>query len=384
MHRSIAASLMRGGTSKGVFVAEQDLPPAGAVRDAFILELLGSPDPMQIDGLGGTHSSTSKLMAVAPSTEPGLDVEYLFAQIAVDRPVVDYGGNCGNLTAAVGQYALAERLVSAVGPITTVRMLNRNTGVVVHARVPVEKGQPREDGDHRIAGVPNPGAEIVTEYRDPGGSVFGRVLPTGNAVDTVETPHERVVCSVVDVTNPLVFVRASDMGLEGDAVPDEVNADKDLLARLEAVRGACAVRLGLVDRAEMAVQVTPGIPKLALVAPPRAYRTSTGDEVSAEQIDILARVMSVQKMHHAFALTGVMCTAAASLLPDTIPGQVATTGFPEGTVRIGHPKGVTPASVTLDGGTDDVAVTSTCVTRTARRLMRGEAFVPGRYAETTS
>lgn len=379
--RSITAALMRGGTSKGVFVHERDLPHAGTSRDAFILELLGSPDPMQIDGLGGTHSSTSKFMAVTQSEDPEIDVEYLFAQVAIDSPVVDYGGNCGNLTSAVGPFAIDEGLAGAAEPMTTVRMLNRNTGVRVNAHIPIEEGRPQERGEHRIAGVPNPGAEIVNEYIDPSGSVFGRALPTGNPIDMIDTKVGQIAVSFVDVTNPLVFIRAGDIGLPGHALPEQINSDRELLERFEAIRGACAVRLGLVDRVEEAAVVTPSIPKLALVAPPAAYTTSTGAPVAAADADLLGRIMSVQKMHHAFALTGIMCTAAAALLPGTVPEQLSTAHPSAGSVRIGHPKGLTSATVSLLAGGTYPTVQSTSVTRTARRLIRGEAYVRGAYVD---
>jgi 2-methylaconitate cis-trans-isomerase PrpF len=369
---SIPVALIRGGTSKGIFVRETDLPSSTEERDALILELMGSPDPMQIDGLGGTYSHTSKLMAISPSERDDCDVDYLFAQVAVDKPVVDCGGNCGNLTAAVGPYAINAGLVEATEPVTTVRLYNKNTSKRVDAHVPVQDGQAKVEGEHRIAGVPGSGAKIVLDFLDPAGSVFETLLPTGNSIDKIETPDGTFEVSFVDVTNPVAFVRAVDIGMRGDELPTEMNGDNELLGRVERLRGACAQRLGLIDNPELATQVTPGIPKLALVSTPRSYVTSTGENVTDRDIDILARIMSMQKMHHAYAMTGGMCTAAAARLPGTIPYEVAKKSGPE--IRLGHPKGIIEAKVEISEQSDTVSVRRISVTRTARHLMTGEAF----------
>lgn len=369
---SISASILRGGTSKGVFVREENLPSSRQKRDALILEMMGSPDQMQIDGLGGTHSHTSKLMAISPSEREDCDVDYLFAQVGVDKPVVDYGGNCGNLTSAVGPYAIDAGLVDPVEPVTTVRLYNKNTRKRVDAHVPVQGGQSQVQGDHRIAGVPGDGAKIVLDFLDPGGSVFERLFPTGNTVDEVETPDGTFEVSFVDVSNPLVFVRAADIGMRGDELPAEMNGNAELLARVERLRGACAQRLGLVDDPGQAAHVTPGIPKLAFVSAPRANVTSAGEQIGGEDIDILARIMSMQKMHHAYAMTGVMCTAAASKLSGTIPHEVA--GKSESKVRLGHPKGIAEADVEIEEQDGAPMVRRVSVTRTARHLMTGEIF----------
>jgi 2-methylaconitate cis-trans-isomerase PrpF len=378
--RALPAVLMRGGTSKGLFVQERDLPVGGSERDALFLELLGSPDPMQIDGLGGTFSSTSKVMVVSPSSEPDCDIDYLFAQVAVERPVVDYRGNCGNLTAAVGPYALDEGLVAPHEPVTIVRLRNRNTGVRVLAHVPVHAGRAAVQGEHRIAGVPRPGARIDTEYLDPAGAVFGRLFPTGEPRDVLHVDGAAVEVSIVDVANPVAFVRAADLGLDGTELPHVVNADAPLLARLERVRAACAVRLGLVERPEDAADVTPLLPFLSLVRPPVAFETTLGAQLAADDMELCARSLSVQKAHHAYQMTALMCTAAAARLPGTLVHEVARDRA-AGEVRVGHPKGTAAASVRVehDGGAPRVAAVA--VSRTARRLMAGAVYyrapVPG-------
>ncbi|QBI20512.1 hypothetical protein ER308_13690 [Egibacter rhizosphaerae] len=368
---SIPAVFMRGGTSKGVFVRAPDLPPAGPERDALVLELLGSPDPMQIDGLGGGISSTSKLMAVAPSTEPGCDVDYLFAQASIEHAAVDYRGNCGNLTSAVGAYAIDEGLVHAQEPVTPVVLHNTNTGVRVRARVPVRDGRAAVQGEHRIAGVPRPGACITNEYLEPAGSVFGTLLPTGAALDRLDTDAGPVDASIVDVGNPVVFVRAADVGLRGDELPADVNARPELVARLERVRGSAAVRLGLAEHPDEAARTSAQLPLLALVAPPASYRTVSDEPIARDDIDVLVRALSVQKLHHAYPMTALLCTAAAAHVPDTIVHEVCRPAEAR-TVRVGHPKGVADAHPDVDPAGPHV--TSVAVTRTARRLMAGEVY----------
>lgn len=376
--QSLPATFMRGGTSKGLFVRESDLPPEGPERDTLILELLGSPDPMQIDGMGGTYSSTSKVMAISPSEHEGCDVDYLFAQGAIVRPVVDYRGNCGNLTSAVGAYAIDEGLVEQVTePVTTVMLHNKNTGVRVRAHVPVHDGQAAVQGDHAIAGVPRPGARIVTEFLDPAGSVLGSLFPTGAPSETLSTDHGDVEVSVVDVASPVVFVRAADVGLAGDELPDAVNARPGLLDRLEELRAVCATRLGLVDDPARAADVSPSLPRVGIVAAATTYRTSLGATIDGDDVDLVVRAMSVQQMHHAYPMTVQMCTAAAARLPGTVVhGLAERPGSAD--VRLGHPKGMTVATAEIDASGEDPRVVSVSLTRTARRLMRGEVFYRAR------
>ena len=372
--RSLPGVFMRGGTSKGLFVDKADLPPEGPARDALILELLGSPDPMQIDGMGGTFSSTSKVMAVSRSERPGVDVDYLFAQGAITRPVVDYRGNCGNLTSAIGVYAIDEGLIDEVTePVTIVELYNENTGVRVRAHIPVVEGRAAVQGDHAIAGVPRPGAMIRNEFLDPSGSVFDRLYPTGVPRQRLEISEGSLEVSIVDVANPVVFLRASDLGLDGDERPELVNGDEHLLARLEDVRGHAAALLGLVDDPATAVDVSASLPMLAIVSGPRDYTTSLDTPVAGGEIDLCARAVTIQRMHHAYPMTVLSCTAAAARLPGTIPHELSTH---EGTgpVRIGHAKGVAAADVQIDLGGEEPHVVSVGITRTARRLMAGELY----------
>ena len=361
---SVPAVLMRGGTSKGLFVREADLPVAGQERDLAILALMGSPDPAQIDGLGGATSSTSKLIAVSPSSEPGCDIEYLFAQAAVDRAFVDYGGNCGNLTSAVGPFAIEEGFVEAGPPVTVLTLFNRNTGKRVRVNIPVEHGRPVEEGDFAIAGVPGTGARIVCEFLDPGGSVLGAVLPTGRPVDKLQPEvGPPVEVSLVDVGGPMAFIRAGDVGIADAHHP---HADESLMRRLESIRSAAACAAGLVDEPADATTRSPALPRLAMVSPAR------------DDADVVASMLSMQRLHHAFAATGLMCIAAAARLPGTIPNELSRPAAPAGgAVRIAHPKGVAEVGVVLGAGPTP-RVDAIVVARTARRLMAGVAYYNAR------
>jgi 2-methylaconitate cis-trans-isomerase PrpF len=359
--------LMRGGTSKGVFVRDGDLPSAGPARDSLLLRLMGSPDPMQLDGLGGSHSSTSKVVAVSPSERPNIDVEYLFAQVGTDQAQVNYQGNCGNLTTAVGPYAIDEGLVRPSGPVTPVRMLNRNTGTRIIAHVPVADGRAATSGDCVVAGVPGTGAPVITEYLDPAGAVLGALLPTGCARDTVTVPGwGPVEVSLVDVAGPVAFARAADLGLDPLLDPAAANGDAGLLRRLEELRGTCAVLAGLAASRDTAATASPALPRLALV----------GDGHAGRPGDFSLRALSMGRVHHACPMTVLMCAAAAARLPGTVPhaAALAREGLPEsgGAVSVAHHKGIATAAVRLGDG---AAVDSVSITRTARRLLTGEAYL---------
>jgi 2-methylaconitate isomerase len=366
---TIPAALLRGGTSRGVLLPLEMVPPEGPERDRFLIELMGSDDPGQADGLGGNTSTTSKVMMVSHEDKNGGDIRYLFAQVDSRNPVVDYGGNCGNMTAAVALYAVTEGLVPPRQPHTEVLLVNLNTGTRIRATVPSQVDGPEVDGDFLIAGVSAPGPEIVTEYLEPAGR-RGQ-FPTGAPIEILKVPGVgEIEVSIVDISSPLLFIRAADVGLTGDELPEEIDGDARLLENLEAIRGEAAVRLGFVERAAESALRTPGIPKLTMVSPPREYRTSLGTTVEGTEIDILARIMSVQRAHHAYAMTGALCTAAATRLPGTIPHSLA---FPQSadTVRIGHPKGVTTVGVSISGIGEKARVEGVSVSRTARYLMRG-------------
>jgi 2-methylaconitate cis-trans-isomerase PrpF len=365
--RRIRAVYMRGGTSRCLVFHEQDLPPAGADRDQILLRALGSPDPFgrQLDGLGGGISSLSKACIIGPTTHPEADVDYTFAQVEVRVPVVDYKGNCGNCSSAGGPFAIDEGLVKpADGDEAIVRIHNTNTKKIIVAHVPVKDGEAAVEGDFELAGVPGRGARIALDFVDPGGAGTGRLLPSG-------APREMiggVEASLVDATNPMVFVRARDLGLTGTEGPEAIDADRALSARLEAIRVEAAERMGIPGSA--------AIPKVAVVAPPAAFRGLDGNAYETGAADLLARVISMGNCHRAFALTAAMCLAVAARIDGTVVRECCRSAA--GDVRLGHPSGVLPIAASVSARAGAPWAEHVTVYRTARRLMEGFVRVPRR------
>jgi hypothetical protein len=353
---------MRGGTSRCLVFHDRDLPREQAARDAILVRALGSPDPYgrQLDGLGGGISSLSKACIIGPASRPDADVDYTFAQIEVSRPVVDYRGNCGNCSSVVGPFAIDEHLVEAVEPETRVRIHNTNTGKLIGARVPVRDGEAAVEGDLALAGVPGAGARIALDFEDPGGAGTGRLLPTGRPRDVVDG----IDASLVDATNPMVFVRAKDVGLSGTESPAEIDADSALGARLERVRVAGAALMGIPG--------SRAVPKIAVVARAAAFVALDGTTHDTSQSDIVARVISMGDCHRAFALTAAMCLAVAARIEGTVV-QEAAGPVSTADLRLGHPSGILPIAAEVGPGPVARRVT---VYRTARRLMEGFVRIP--------
>ena len=375
MNEGIRCTIIRGGTSKGLYLLEEDLPPAGSVRDQILLNLMGSPDKKQINGLGGATSVTSKVAILAPSSHPNADVDYTFAQVSVDKPIVSYKGNCGNILAGVGPFALECGLVAITGDTTTVRIYNTNTDTVINETVITRNGKVCYSGDFQIAGVPGAASPIIIEAVEPCGTISKNILPTGNCVDMLNVEDfGDLEVSIVDVTNPLVFVRAVDLGMSGKEMPQIIDNNSELLELLERVRGTAAQRLGLVDSYRNSSDVSPTIPKLAIVTQPDTYTTTTGDVISGGKIDILARMMSMQKAHPAYAMTGAMCTVAAAAIPGTIVSQLMGANIDYRRFRIGHPSGIIEVGIETENVNGAVNVRKVWGYRTARMLMTGVAF----------
>lgn len=377
---ALAAVFMRGGSSKGLFFHQRDLPPERALRDAAFVAALGSPDAYgrQLDGMGGGISSLSKVMVIAPSARPDCDIDYTFGQVAVDAAMVDYRSNCGNLSSAVGVFAIDEKLVAARDGPVTVRMFNTNTKKRVLCHLDVVGGVAAVDGTFAIDGVSGTGARIRLDFEDPGGAVSGHLLPTGNAIDKFTLPDGRVVPgSLVDATNPVVFVEAASLGASAIETPAALRANAALLAALEAIRGQAAVWMGLVTAPEDAAAKSPSSPKVALVAAPADSRLLDGRALEAGAIDLLVRMISMGLPHNAIPLTGAMCAAVAARVPGTIVQALcrspATPGAP---VRIGHGSGVLPVDATVSIENGVARAGTATVFRTARRLMAGQVFVP--------
>ena len=379
----VPAAFMRGGTSKGLFFQGGVLPEDPLERDRILRRAIGGGDPFrkQIDGLGGATSSTSKAVVVSRSQRPGFDVDYLFAQVGVETPDIDWQGSCGNLASAVGPFAIEEGLIAATEGETTVRIWQVNTGKEIVAHVPTEGGLPLVDGDFKIDGIPHSGAEIRLDFMEPGGGLCGRLLPTGAVSNRFQVDGLGAVeATLVDAGNPCVMVAAADLGLTGGELPDEINADPAALGRLEAVRAAGAVMMGLAESPEQATRHRPSVPKIAILAPPAAYRTTGGAGISAADADLLVRMVSMGRLHHAIPGTGAVALAIGCALPGSVPSRLAGTVAGRGSVRFGHPAGVMAAEAEVvadetpgSGGWFARRVT---LGRTARRLMEGWVMVP--------
>ncbi len=363
---------MRGGTSKGIFFSDDDVPVEETARDRVILDVFGSPDVRQIDGLGGADPLTSKTAIVAPATRRGADVDYAFGYVGITSPRIDWRGDCGNISAAVGPYAIDERMVVATDPITTVRIYSRNTGKVLIAEVPTRGGIFQPEGDYAIDGSPGTGAMIRIDFRETAGSLTGKLLPTGNTTDTIVLDDRRsFTVSIVDCANPFVFVRAADAGMTGCESIEEWERHPTALATMEKVRCAAAVKLGLVT-------ATPGVPKVALVAPPRAFLSLSRRLVQGDSVDFLVRMTALQRPHRALGGTAGICAAVASRIPGTVVHEMVPPAAQErDTAVIGHPSGTMPVEVQVTAIGDRLTVRRAAIGRTARRLMEGFAYVGG-------
>ncbi len=379
MQVRITAVYMRGGSSKAVFFMEKDIPSDPESRDRVILAAFGSPDPnaRQIDGMGGAVSTTSKVAIISPSKVPGTDVNYNFGQVSVTAPLIDYKGNCGNISSAVGPFAIDEGLVSAQEPMTTVRIWQENTRKVIIAEVPVKDKKHQVEGNYSIDGVPGSGAKVTLRFLEPGGSVTGKLLPTGNVRDTVETQqYGTFTVSIVDAANPVVFLKASELGLDGTEI-DEIDSNPEILCKLQVIRGYAAVMIGLAETPEEAAEYSPAIPKIAFVCEAKKYKAITGRLITAADIDLVARIMSMGKLHRAFALTGAICTAGAAKIEGTVVNQVMDeAGLSRDEIRIGHPGGILPVKPLIEKREGDFYYVEAIAGRTARRLMEGFVLVP--------
>ena len=383
----IAATYMRGGTSKGVFFRLQDLPEAarvpGAARDALLMRVIGSPDPYgkQTDGMGGATSSTSKCVIVSQATVPDHDVDYLYGQVGIDTPFVDWSGNCGNLSTAVGPFAIANGLVDPArvprDGIATVRIWQANIGKTIIAHVPMANGEVQETGDFELDGVTFPAAEIVLEFIDPsddegdGGSMF----PTGNLVDDLEVPGVGTLkATMISAGIPTIFVNAADLGYEGTELQPAINDDKAALAKLEAIRVAGALRMGLIQLPGEAA-TRQHTPKVAFVAPPVDYVSSGGKTIRASDIDLNVRAMSMGKLHHAMMGTASVAIATAAVVPGTLV-NLAAGGGTRDAVRFGHPSGTLRVGAEVKQVGGQWTVTKAVMSRSARVLMEGAVRVP--------
>ncbi|MCW0447684.1 2-methylaconitate cis-trans isomerase PrpF [Xanthomonas sacchari] len=384
----IPATYMRGGTSKGVFFRLQDLPAAaqtpGPARDALLQRVIGSPDPYakQIDGMGGATSSTSKTVIVAPSTRPDHDVDYLFGQVAIERAFVDWSGNCGNLSAAVGPFAIAAGLVDPAriprDGVAMVRIWQANIGKTIVAQVPMTDGAVQETGDFELDGVTFPAAEIALEFLDPAADedgAGGAMFPTGNLVDTLEVPGVgSFQATLINAGIPTIFLEAQALGYLGTELQDAINGDAQALQRFETIRAYGALRMGLIATLDDAV-TRQHTPKVAFVAPPADYTASSGKPVAAADIDLLVRAMSMGKLHHAMMGTAAVAIGTAAAIPGTLVNRAAG-GGERTAVRFGHPSGTLRVGAEARQVDGQWTVTKALMSRSARVLMEGWVRVP--------
>ncbi|HTJ98923.1 MAG TPA: 2-methylaconitate cis-trans isomerase PrpF [Bordetella sp.] len=385
----IPAVYMRGGTSKGVFFRLQDLPEAaqvpGKARDALLMRVIGSPDPYgkQIDGMGGATSSTSKTVIISRSTKPDHDVDYLFGQVSIDKAFVDWSGNCGNLSAAVGPFAISAGLIDASriprNGVATVRIWQANIGKTIISHVPITDGAVQETGDFELDGVTFPAAEVQLEFMDPaaeeeGGG--GALFPTGNVVDDLEVPGIGTLkATMINAGIPTIFVDAQAIGYQGTELQEAVNGDEKAMARLEKIRAHGAVRMGLIKSLDE-IATRQHTPKVAFVARPAAYTASNGKQIGTKDVDLLVRAMSMGKLHHAMMGTAAVAIGTAAAIHGTLV-NLAAGGGDRGSVRFGHPSGslrVGAEAKMVDGAW---VVTKAVMSRSARVLMEGWVRIPG-------
>jgi 2-methylaconitate cis-trans-isomerase PrpF len=375
----IPCAIYRGGTSKPIFFLEQDLPRDSKERDRAVLEAFGSPDVRQIDGLGGADPLTSKVAYIGPPSVADADIDYTFGYVGIRDPVIDYTGNCGNTSAAVGPFALLRGLIEAEEPVTKVRIYNTNTKKIIVGEFPVRDGEFVSEGDFRIDGVPGSGSKILLDFLDSGGAVTGKLLPTGKVKEEVKFPTlGTLTVSMVDAANPFVFVRATDLGMRDDATSDQIAADEPLLKRCEEIRSVVAEIMGIAKK-EDATRTSPGVPKIALISPPTTYQTPKG-KVDARDVDVVARMTALQKLHKAYAVTGAVCLGAAAKVDGTIVNEIYRKVQPENppAVRIGHPSGTIQVEIETVKTSGGLTLSKAALARTARLLMDGAVYLPGR------
>jgi 2-methylaconitate cis-trans-isomerase PrpF len=381
MQARIRTVIMRGGTSRGLFFRDEDLPVDPEARTWTILAAFGSPDRYgrQIDGLGGATSLTSKAAIISRGTQPGIDVNFTFGQVSIEKPLIDMRGNCGNISSAVGPYAIDEGLVACQEPMTQVRFLNTNTQKVIVAHVPTRNGRFEPEGNYTIPGVPGTGSKIVLDFLDPGGAVTGKLLPTGQVRDVLHVPGiGHIEVSIVDAANPLVFCRGEDFGLSGQETPEQIDSNQELLLRIGATRAAAGVAIGLADSIEEATHSVPSVPKIAFVTQPRPYFQLDGVLREAADVDLVARIMSMGHLHRAYALTGAICTTVAAQIPGTLVYDIVSEqARATGGLRLGHPSGVMDLSARTHKEGERWYVEKASAARTARRLMEGPVYIPG-------
>jgi 2-methylaconitate cis-trans-isomerase PrpF len=379
-YEKIPVVYMRGGTSKGAYLMVEDLPTDPVLRDKVILNIYGSPDARQINGIGGADPLTSKVALIARSKRENIDIEYTFGYVGIKDAFVDYEGNCGNMSSGVGPFAIGQRLVAITEPITKVRIYNTNTKKIIEAEIPVKDGEVVTEGDYAIDGVPGTGAKIVLNFLNSGGSKTGKLLPTGNVVDEIVLMNGRKVrVSLVDAANPSVFVKAIDLDLTGVELPKDTETNPEILDIMEDIRTTAAVMMGLAASKEA---VGPAVPKVAFVSAPKDYITINGVTVKAKDVDLVARTKAMAVMHKAYAVTGGICVSTAALIEGTVVNEIVSEQAKvSGTVRLGHPSGILDFEINLEKNGESWHLDKAGVSRTARPIMDGYVYVSRKVYE---
>ena len=368
----VSCSIIRGGSSKGVFFLENALPPQGELRDKILLAAFGSPDSRQIDGLGGANSLTSKVCIIGISARDDADVDYTYGQVSIDKAMIDWKGNCGNMISAVGIFAVQHNLLKTVEPATKVRIYNTNSDKIIHVTYPVKDGQVLSEGDYSIPGVPGTGAKLKVEFFDPAGSVTKKLLPTGNTKDTIYLGENKIfTVSIVDSGNPVIFVKAEDLGMNGTELPAEIESIPGILNLLEEIRSICAELTGIVSDRKDALSKSPAYPKICIVNESKDYLNSEGVLIKTEEVDLLARMAALQKMHKTFAVTAAVATGAASKIKGTIVNEIVGDKISE-TLIIGQPYGPMEVTVHMEEG----KIIKEGIYRTARKILDGNVYIP--------
>lgn len=372
----LKCSIMRGGTSKGIFFMENELPKEKKIRDKVICAIYGSPDIRQIDGLGGADPLTSKLAIIGPSTIAEADVDYTFGQVSINEQFVDYGGNCGNISSAVGPYAIDKGLVRAIEPFTEVKIHMTNTDKILTAIVPVKDGKALVKGDFKIDGVPGTGAKIVIDWSDAVGGCTGMLLPTGNSKDIIEVDKEKYEVSIVDAGNIVIFINAEELNMNGVETPMQIDSNRELMNKIEKIRGNVCVKLGLVERWDDASKITPYQPFFAIVSKSADYTEINGKKVSANEIDFVSRLLFMLKTHKAYPITGTVSTGAAARIKNSVVWDLLSEEAKQRSIiKIGHPAGVIEVVSESEGENEKFKIKNLKVYRTARIIMDGYVYV---------
>ena len=379
-YRKIYCVIQRGGTSKGVYLHEKNLPAEPDMREKVILAIFGSPDIRQIDGLGGADPLTSKCAIIGPSERQDADVNYTMAQVGITDPLIDFGGNCGNISSGVGPFAIDEGLVEAQEPETLVRIYNTNTKKILKAYVTTENGKSLYTGDYSIDGVPGTGSKILLDYSGTGGTVTGNILPTGNPVDMISVPGMgEIEISVVDAGNPTCFLSPEVLGFSGIEGPQDPKVISSF-ETIELIRGSVSKILGLAEDAREARIQSPTRPMIAFVSPPAEYTSFTDNtHIGTDEIDLVSRLFFMQTMHKTYPGTGTVCTGVAAMIDGTIVNRVCSAkAVKDKMVRIGHPSGIIPLEVEVENGPAGPELRLAAFGRTSRRIMEGYVYVPER------